>query len=222
MVETPSLYTDMTAKDNLICQYELLGMPDLDGIDELLDLVKLSGTGKKRVKNFSLGMRQRLGIAVALCGNPDFLILDEPVNGLDPEGIVEIRELILKLNRERDMTVLVSSHILDELSRLATHYGFIEKGSLIKEISSKELENRFRKYTRIAVSNIQALCPVLDNMGAQYTVSSENTADIYDKIDITSLALSLSKAGCNILSITEQEESLESYYINLVGGEGNE
>ena len=123
VVETPSAYTDMTAEENLRQQYLVLGMPSTEGIPELLRLVGLEDTGKKKVKHFSLGMRQRLGIAVALAGNPDLLVLDEPVNGLDPQGIIEIRELVLKLNREHGITVLISSHILDELSRLATHYG---------------------------------------------------------------------------------------------------
>ena len=135
VVETPSAYTDMTAEENLRQQYLVLGMPSTEGIPELLRLVGLEGAGKKKVKHFSLGMRQRLGIAVALAGNPDLLVLDEPVNGLDPQGIIEIRELILKLNREHGITVLISSHILDELSRLATHYGFIDGGCMIKEIS---------------------------------------------------------------------------------------
>ena len=126
VVETPSLYPDMTAQQNLKLQYRVLGLPDDGGIPELLELVGLADTGKKKAGQFSLGMKQRLGIAIALCGDPDFLVLDEPINGLDPQGIVEMRELILKLNRERQITVLISSHILDELSKLATHYGFID------------------------------------------------------------------------------------------------
>ena len=139
VVETPSIYLDMTAKENLKQQYRVLGLPSFEGIDDLLKLVGLEDTGKKKAKNFSLGMKQRLGIAIALAGDPDFLVLDEPVNGLDPQGIIEIRELILKLNRERQITVLISSHILDELSRLATHYGFIDGGRMLKEISADEL-----------------------------------------------------------------------------------
>ncbi len=145
VVETPSVYQNLTAEDNLKEQYRILGLPSFEGIRELLELVGLSDTGKKKVKHFSLGMRQRLGIAVALAGDPDFLVLDEPANGLDPQGIVEVRELILKLNRERQITVLLSSHILDELFRLATHYGFIDKGRMVKEISAEELEAACRK-----------------------------------------------------------------------------
>ena len=134
VVETPSVYQHMTAEENLREQYRVLGRPAFSGIGELLELVGLSDTGKKKAGNFSLGMRQRLGIAVALAGDPDFLVLDEPINGLDPQGIVEMRELILRLNRERQITVLISSHILDELSRLATHYGFIDRGRMVRVI----------------------------------------------------------------------------------------
>ena len=125
VVETPSIYLDMTAEDNLRVQYRVLGLPSFEGITDVLKTVGLENVGKKKVKDFSLGMRQRLGIAVAIVGDPDFLVLDEPINGLDPQGIVEMREIILKLNREQGITVLISSHILDELSRLATYFGFI-------------------------------------------------------------------------------------------------
>ena len=179
VVETPSIYLDMTAKENLQQQYLILGRPSYDGIDELLALVGLSDTGKKKAKNFSLGMRQRLGIAIALAGNPDFLVLDEPVNGLDPEGIVEIRELILKLNREHAITVLISSHILDELSRLATHYGFIDSGHMVKEISAADLETACRKCVHVKVSHTAALSHVLDTLSLEYSILSETEADIY-------------------------------------------
>ena len=145
VVETPSIYLSMTAEENLKQQFQILGLPSCDGLGELLELVRLQNTGRKKARDFSLGMRQRLGIAVALAGDPDFLILDEPANGLDPQGIIEIRELILRLNRERQITVLISSHILDELSRLATHYGFIDNGRMVKEISAKDLEASCRK-----------------------------------------------------------------------------
>lgn len=148
VVETPAFYPDRTAAENLKLQFRVLGLPDDSAIPELLQLVGLEQTGKKKAGHFSLGMRQRLGIAVALCGDPDFLVLDEPANGLDPQGIVEMRELILKLNRERQITVLLSSHILDELSRLATHYGFVDSGRMVREISAEELEAACRKCAR--------------------------------------------------------------------------
>ena len=164
VVETPSVYQDLTAADNLKEQYRIIGLPSYDDIPNLLKLVGLENTGNKKAKNFSLGMRQRLGIAIALAGSPDFLVLDEPVNGLDPQGIIEMRELILKLNRERQITVLISSHILDELSRLATHYGFIDGGRMVKEISAEELEAACRKCIRIEVTNVKALACILDRM----------------------------------------------------------
>ena len=218
VVETPSIYTDMTAEDNLKMQYRILGMPSYEGIPELLKLVGLADTGKKHAGNFSLGMRQRLGIAIALCGNPDFLVLDEPINGLDPQGIVEIRELILKLNREKLITVMISSHILDELSRLATHYGFIDKGRIVQEISAEELEQAFRKRVRVEVSDTKLLAQTLDDIGLAYEIVDEHFADIFAKVNITQLSNALFTKQCEILSVTEKDESLESYFMNLVGG----
>ena len=163
-------------------------------------------------------MKQRLGIAVALAGDPDFLVLDEPINGLDPQGIIEIRELILKLNRERQITVLISSHILDELSRLATHYGFIDHGRMVREMSAEELEAAARKCMRITVSDTAALALVLDGLGAEYKILSDNRADVYAKLNVTQLTLALAEKGCEVRSIEERDESLESFFVNLVGG----
>lgn len=221
VVETPSIYLNMTAEENLKQQYLVLGMPNYDGIDELLKLVGLADTGKKKAKNFSLGMRQRLGIAIALAGNPDFLVLDEPINGLDPQGIIEIRELILKLNKERAITFLISSHILDELSRIATHYGFVDRGAIVKEMSAEELDNACRKCMQVEVTDTGALVQVLDGMGVEYRLVSDTAADIYAKPNITQLTLALADKGCEIISIKEQDESLESYYIGLLGGGNN-
>lgn len=218
VVETPSVYTNMTAEDNLKQQFRILGIPSYDGIDEILRLVGLENTGKKKAKNFSLGMKQRLGIAIALAGSPDFLVLDEPVNGLDPQGIIEIRELILRLNREKQITVLISSHILDELSKLATHYGFIDGGRIIKEISAEELEAACRKCVRAEVTDVRALSRVLEEMGAEYRIISDTKADIYEKIGVSRLSSALERENCEIISMTEHDESLESYYVNLVGG----
>ena len=222
VVETPSIYLDMTAEDNLKQQYRILGLPSYDGLRELLGLVGLSDTGKKKAKDFSLGMRQRLGIAIALVGNPDFLILDEPVNGLDPQGIIEMRELILKLNRERGITVLISSHILDELHRLATWYGFIDQGKIVKEMSAEELDAVCRQYLRVTVSNMTALKKVLDKLNLGYSIVSEKEADIYDAIGVSELTRALDVEDCTILSISEQSESLENYFVSLVGGESHE
>lgn len=221
VVETPAIYTDMTAEENLKQQYLVLGLPSYDGIPELLKLVGLENTGNKKAKNFSLGMRQRLGIAIALVGDPDFLVLDEPINGLDPQGIIEIRELILSLNRQRNITVLISSHILDELSRLATHYGIIDGGCLIKELSAEELEAACRKKIHITVTSTTPLCTVLDELGAEYKIISQTEADIFEKVNVSQLAAKLSAYGCEIFSMQEQDESLEGYYMNLLGGGKN-
>lgn len=222
VVETPSIYLDMTASENLKQQYILLGKPSYEGVEELLALVGLDHTGSKKAKNFSLGMRQRLGIAIALAGDPDFLVLDEPVNGLDPQGIIEIRELILKLNRERQITFLISSHILDELSKLATHYGFIDKGRIVKEMSADALETACRKCIRIEVSDTRRLARLLDSENLEYTIISQTEAEIYGHIDITDMALKLSKENVKIITMNEKDESLESYYIRLVGGDIHE
>ena len=179
-------------------------------------------TGNKKAKNFSLGMRQRLGIAVALAGSPDFLVLDEPVNGLDPQGIIEIRELILKLNQEHGITVLISSHILDELSKLATYYGFIDNGKMIKQISSIELESKCRKCTHLKVSSTKTLAYVLDTMNIEYKILSNTEADIFEKVNISKLTTELSKKDCEVISIHEHDESLESYFVSLVGGARHE
>ena len=218
VVETPSIYLDMSARDNMIQQYRILGLPSLDGLEDILKLVGLGDTGKKKAKNFSLGMRQRLGIAIALAGDPDLLVLDEPANGLDPQGIIETRELILKLNRERQITVLISSHILDELSRLATHYGFIDGGRMVKEISAHELEAACRKCLRVEVTDTRVLARVLDGMGLEYKILTEGKADIFAQPVISQLSAALAKESCELLSAQERDESLESYFINLVGG----
>ncbi len=219
VVESPAIYMSMTAEQNIREQCRVTGMPSFDSVPQLLDLVGLADTGKKKAKNFSLGMRQRLGIAVALVGNPDFLVLDEPVNGLDPQGIVEIRELILKLNRELNITVLISSHILDELSRLATHYGFIDEGHMVKEISAEDLEKACRKAIHVEVSDIKALARALDIINVEYSVTGENSADIFTKMSTTRLVNAASAENCEVFTMSERDESLESYFINLMGGE---
>lgn len=221
VVETPSIYLDMTAEDNLKQQALVLGLPNYDSIPEILKLVGLENTGKKKARNFSLGMKQRLGIAVALIGNPDFIVLDEPINGLDPQGIVEIRELILKLNREHGITVLISSHILGELSKLATHYGFIEKGHIVKEISAADLEAACRKCVRVEVSDTKALARVLDEKEMDYEIVTDRTANIYGEITLSTLVLALAKENCELISSHEQDENLETYFINLIGGGEN-
>ena len=142
VIEAPAFYPGMTARENIIAFSRLQGLRDFSHVEELLELVGLDHTGKKKCRNFSLGMKQRLAIAIALIGDPELLILDEPTNGLDPEGMKEVRDLILKLNQERGITVLVSSHILGELSKFATRYGIIHDGKLIEEFTEEDLWRR--------------------------------------------------------------------------------
>lgn len=222
IVETPSICLDMTAEDNLKEQYKIIGLPSYDNLEEILKLVKLNDTGKKTAKHFSLGMKQRLGLAIALVGNPDLLILDEPINGLDPEGIIDIRELILRLNKEKGITFLISSHYLDELSKIATFYGIIDKGRIIKEIDKNELEQNFRKRTQITITNLKECVKYLEEKRLSYKVISDNTIDIYEKINVSELVIELSKRNCTVNDYQEKGESLENYYLNLIGGASND
>lgn len=236
IVESPSIYLDMTARENMEEQYLILGLPlykglkfrkgtasfNDDEIDELLNFVGLGNTGKKKVKNFSLGMKQRLGIAIALAGNPDLLILDEPINGLDPQGIVEIRELILKLNRDKKITFLISSHYLDELSKVASHYGFLDNGQIIKEISADELNKLCKKRIELKVNDEIECVKYLEEENIPYELVGRNTIQIFDNINISKLSLALAKRNCEINEFHEKDESLENYYINLLGGKSHE
>ena len=222
IIETPSIYGEMTARDNLIEQYKLVGMPSLDGIDDLLKLVGLEDTGKKKAKNFSLGMKQRLGIAIALANNPDFLILDEPINGLDPQGIIEIRELILKLNKERRITILISSHYLDELSKIATHYGFLDSGSVIQEITSEELMKKMEHKIILKVNDPKEFVKYFEEQNISYEVMDSKTINVYGKHNLSKLVSGLSKKNLIADDIHEQEETLENYYMNLIGGGNND
>ena len=222
VIETPAIYLDMSATGNLKEQYRVLGIRTFDTIPQLLKMVGLENTGWKKAKNFSLGMRQRLGIAIELVGNPRFLVLDEPINGLDPQGIIEMRQILLNLNQKYGITILVSSHILDELSRLATHYGFIDNGKMVKEISASDLENSFRKSVRIEVTDGKTLAEVLEQTGLPYKILTPNVAEVYSRVNISRLTSALEKYQCEVLSIQEREENLESYYVNLIGGASHE
>ncbi len=221
VVESPAIYKDLNARDNLIQQCLMLGLPDFNKVDELLDLVGLAGTGKKKAKNFSLGMKQRLGIAVALCGDPDFIILDEPTNGLDPQGIIEIRELIIRLNKQRGITFLISSHILDELARMATHYGFIDKGHIVRQMSSEELQKECRKSVRMKVNDTSLLSKVLEEKGFEYKLMDKHQADVFMEMNFSEFARACDKVGCEIITMEENDESLEAFYLSLLGGKEN-
>lgn len=216
MIESPSIFLDLSAEENLKMQYRILGLPSFSSIPEILDLVGLSDTGKKKVSSFSFGMKERLGIAMALAGHPDILILDEPINGLDPEAIVEMRELIIRLNREMHMTIIVSSHILDELSKVATYYGFLDNGVMVKEISAEEMAKECRKAMRIKVKSIEKAALALSISGWEYSVVDDDTLDVYGEINIKDVVDCLKDAG--IIDVDKRNENLEGYFISTVGG----
>lgn len=224
LIETPAFYGNMTARENLEVSRLVRNIAGKECIDEVLELVGLKDTGKKKVKNFSLGMRQRLGIANALLGNPRLLILDEPINGLDPMGIVEIRELLKKINKEKEVTILISSHILGELSELATNYGIIREGKLIEEISAKKLKEKCRQYIDLKVDYADRAVTILENELniSNYEVVENNNIKIYSNLDdIGTINSTLSKKGVIIEGITLKGENLEEYFMNIVGGGKN-
>ena len=221
VVETPAIYKDLSAYDNLKLQCLNVGMPDFNEIPKLLKLVGLDNVGRKKAKAFSLGMRQRLGIAVALCSHPDFLVLDEPTNGLDPQGIIEMRELILKLNKEQGITVLISSHILDELAKLATHYGFIDHGKIVRQMNAAELEHECRKRILMKVDDVKVLAEIMDAKGVEYKIIDEKNAEVFATFNFSELAIEFAKKNCNIISMEEHDESLEAFFISLIGGEAH-
>ena len=216
MIESPAIFHDLSAEDNLKMQYRILGLPSFDTIPEILSTVGLENTGNKKAGSFSFGMKQRLGIAMAIAGNPDLLILDETINGLDPEAIVEMRELILRLNREMNMTIIVSSHILDELAKVATYYGFIDSGRMVKEVSAVDMEKECRKALRIKVESIEKAAIALTSLGNDYSVIDDNTLDVFGDIGIKEVLDVLSGAG--IKDIEKRNENLEGYFINTMGG----
>ena len=161
VIEAPAFVPNLTARQNMVIQWKLLGNKNPAIIDEMLNLVGLDYVGKKKVKNFSLGMKQRLGIAMTLMGEPEFLVLDEPTNGLDPKGIVEVRELLQKLNEERGLTILISSHILSELAKLATRIGIIDDGVLLEEFSIDELDERCKSKLVVLVDDTEKAKDIL-------------------------------------------------------------
>ncbi|MCI9070066.1 ABC transporter ATP-binding protein [Clostridium sp.] len=221
LIETPSFYNNMTARENLEVSRRIRNIPGNKCVDEVLELVGLKNIEKKKVKNFSLGMKQRLGIANAIMGNPRLLILDEPINGLDPMGIVEIRELLRKINKEKDMTILISSHILSELSELATTYGIISNGKLIEEITSQELKEKCRKYIDLKVDDTSRAVIILERkLGIDdYQVLSNKKIKVFSNLDnVGEVNSILSNSGIIVESIGVKGENLEEYFMNVIGG----
>ncbi|MHC1684017.1 MAG: ATP-binding cassette domain-containing protein [Clostridiaceae bacterium] len=225
LVEMPAFYDNMTARENLEVSRLVRNIAGKNCIDEVLNLVGLKDVEKKKFKNFSLGMKQRLGIANALLGNPRFLILDEPINGLDPVSIVEIRELLKKVNKEKAVTILISSHILSELSELATCYGIINNGKLIEEISAEELKEKCKQYIEIQVDDAKKATVLLEReLGlTEYVVLPENKIKVFSHLDsVGKINTLLSTNGIVVDKILSKGENLEEYFLNAVGGGKND
>lgn len=221
MIETPAFYPNFSAKKNLKIYCMKKGIPETGQINEILQFVGLAEAGRKHFSQFSLGMKQRLGLALALLGNPEFLVLDEPTNGLDPIGIAEMRDMIVKLNREKNVTVLLSSHILKEMSMVATHYGFIDRGRVLAQLSAAELMNRCQEAIRLKVSETGRACAVLEQVcGCQnYRVLTKGEILCYDNVEHPEqLNRELVENGVEVYALTNEGRDLEKFFIDLVKG----
>ena len=222
IVEAPALYPDLSAEENLLLQQKQLGLSDTMKTRTLLERVGLENVGTRPVRTWSLGMKQRLGIAMALAGSPDLLILDEPLNGLDPQGIIELRELILNLKEQEGITFFVSSHYLDELSRIATWYGFIDHGRIVREMSAKDLSKQEKRKTSLIVSDPRAFSRLMEQKKIAYNIGEGGSVEMFAQLPVTDLVNDLQSAGCRVEHMTQSEESLESFFVSLVGGEDHE
>ncbi len=223
LIEAPGIYPNLSAAENLKLKCIAMGVRNKKVIPQLLETVGLGDVGKKPAGKFSLGMRQRLGIALALVGEPDLVVLDEPINGLDPQGIAEIRETIEKLNREQHITFVISSHILEELSKIATDYGIIHNGCLLQELSREELLEKCSERIELKTDDTAKACTVLETMNIrEYKVVDKDTIQIFERLqDSGEITVTLAQNGVKTLSISVKNEALEEYYLNLTGGNGN-
>lgn len=219
LIEAPAIEPNLSAYDNMRIKCIAYGIGDKDYINELLALVGLDKTGKKKAGRFSLGMKQRLGIALAMVGDPDFLILDEPINGLDPQGIVGIRDMLNKLNKDKNITILISSHILEELSKIATDYAIIDHGVILEESTSKELKEKCRDKIVIKTSELSKALPVLDKIGFRdYSAVDDKTIHVFERLtDISFLNMELAKAMVPVESIGVESSDLEEYFLRITG-----
>jgi ABC-2 type transport system ATP-binding protein len=218
VIETPVANAELTARQNLTYYCKIKGIVDKNAVTEALEFVGLTDTGKKKFKNFSLGMKQKLGLAIALLNKPDFLILDEPINGLDPIAIADFRKLLIKLNQTQQMTILISSHILEELYQMATRFGIINRGVLIKEITKEEFEQQSREYIRLEVDQPDVAATVLNQIGIEnFKVVDKNTIHIYDlRHSNSDIVNNMSVAQVKIETIVKEHINLENYFKNIV------
>lgn len=219
IIENPGFFPQMTAKQNLEYYRIQRGIPGKSTVADSLAMVGLTSASNKRFKNMSLGMKQRLGLALALMGEPELLILDEPINGLDPYGIIEIRNLLIKLNREKHITILISSHILTELEHLATHYGILSQGKLLEETTAERLREKCQSYLEVKLVNAKKFSTLLESKlhCTNFKILPDNIIHIYEKVDdITRYSSLAMESGAGLLSFTQKEISLENYYLNLI------
>ena len=222
LIESPGVYPNMTAKENLEVVRRVFGITKKHAVEEILLLVGLFNTGNKKVKQFSMGMKQRLGLAVSLMRNPDFLILDEPINGLDPSGIKEIRELLQKLNEERKISILISSHILGELSKVATRYGIIRNGVLIEEFDAAELNEKCRRCQKIVVDNTAHAARILEDtlFIKNFDVLENHVIRIFERMDeVEAIHRALVLDGVGLRESYAAGQDLEGYFMDLTGDE---
>lgn len=221
MIEHSGMYPNLTARENLEIQKAIRGISDQGVVERVLKSVGMSGTGKKKFRDFSMGMKQRLGIAAALLSDPELLILDEPLNGLDPMGIVEVREMLIKLNRECNLTMLISSHILGELFMLATDYIIIHEGKIIDRLTQEQLAEKCKKYTIIETDNVEQAKSVLKSKlkTENFIVMPNSKIKLFDhSSERKLLAKAFYESGVVLTELSYAEETLESYFIHSIGG----
>jgi ABC-2 type transport system ATP-binding protein len=224
IIETPSFFPYLSAEKNLEYYRIQRGIAEKDCIKNVIKIVGLGDTGNKKFKNFSLGMKQRLGLALAIMASPDLLVLDEPINGLDPTGIVEFRDILLRLNKEKNTTIIISSHILSELAQLATTYGFINNGEFIEQISAKELNEKCKSCLLMKVNNTEKASVIIEKQlgSTRYEVINNNQIRLYEYLNTPEVVVeALVKNGVMLSTISQIGSNLESYFIDLVGGNEN-
>lgn len=220
LIEETGVYPNMTAEENLEIVRRTLGITEKNSVKDMLEFVGLDKAGRKKVKNFSMGMKQRLGLAISLLRSPDFLILDEPINGLDPSGIKEVRDLLLKLNKEKQITILISSHILGELSKVATRYGIIRDGVLIEEFDAEELAEKCKRCQKVVVDNVELASNILEEKCSikNYDVLEDNVIRIFENIEESSyINRSLVMGGVELKESYLAGQDLEGYFMDLLG-----
>ncbi len=224
LIEQPGLYPDLSGRENLRLYATLLGL-DSPGrqVEETLGTVGLDPQEKKPVRHYSMGMKQRLGVAMALLGGPDLLLLDEPINGLDPEGIREMRELLLRLNREQGLTILISSHILGELSKIATRYGIIQEGQMVEQITAEELGQKCTDYLHLRADQPQKAAALLERELhlSRWEMQPEGEIRIYDTTDAKAVGQILTQAGVAVEEMGLHRQDLEGYFLERMGGSGH-